>query len=78
MRLSPDNPKCLCVTDRWIFMGLWNNRVLVYDVKDHFKLVKNIKTKAGVRSMCIFSETTLLCGENDGWIDLIRISDNLK
>ena len=50
----------------------------IFDVKMDFKLVKTLKTKAGVRSMCLYNRDTLLCGENEGWIDLIRITEDLR
>jgi hypothetical protein len=47
-------------------------------VRKDFQLVKKVKVKAGVRSLCMFNDQTLLCGENEGWIDLVRVSDSVK
>jgi len=42
------------------------------------KLIKTLKTKAGIRSMRVYNKDTLLCGENEGWIDLIRITEDIR
>jgi len=45
--------------------------VLVFDVTNEFKLIKTFKTKAAVRSLCQFDSNLLVCGENEGYIDII-------
>jgi hypothetical protein len=40
--------------------------------------VKYLKTKAGVRSLCVVNRDTLICGENEGWIDVIRITEDYR
>ena len=43
-----------------------------------FKLAKFIKCKSAVRSISVLDSHTLIVGENDGWFELVRISNNLE
>ena len=49
-------------------------QVHVYDVTQEFKCIKTIKIRQGVRTITQADEDVLICGENDGYIDLISIS----
>jgi|LauGreDrversion4_2_1035121.scaffolds.fasta_scaffold3598696_1 hypothetical protein len=63
---------------KYIFVGSWNGKLYLYDVKRDFKLVKFIKCKSAVRSLCMLNERSLIVGENDGWLDLVSVNDNLE
>jgi hypothetical protein len=47
---------------------------MVYDVRRDYKLVKYLKCKQSVRSICQFSKGILIVGQNEGWIELISLS----
>jgi hypothetical protein len=57
-----------------IFVGTWLGYVMVYDVTQDFKCIKSIKVKQGIRTLTQIDEDILVCGENDGQIDLVSIS----
>ena len=55
LRLSPDTPKCIELNEKFIFLGLWTNRLAIYHVHESFRQIKSIKMKAGVRALCILN-----------------------
>ena len=72
--MRTDLAKCLYLAQKLIFCGTWQNQVQVFDVQQDFKCIKNIRTKAGVRTLTQIDEDQIVCGENDGFIDIISIS----
>jgi len=75
--VKAEQAKCICTTQPYVFVGSWNGRISIYDVKKEFKLVKILKCKAAVRSICSLDASTIIVGENDGWFELIRVQQNL-
>lgn len=75
--MHAEQAKCICTTAKYIFVGAWTGKLFVYDVKKDFKLVKTLKCKSAIRSLCLVNEKTILVGENDGWLDIVNIHDNL-
>ena len=61
-----------------MFVGTWNARLSIYDVQRGFGLVKYLKCKAAVRSVVQLDAQTLIVGENEGWFELVRVSNNLE
>lgn len=61
-----------------MFVGSWSGKLSVYDVHKDFKLVKYLKCKSAVRSICILDPQTLVIGENEGWFEIVRVSNNLE
>lgn len=59
-------------------MGAWNGKLTVFDVKNDFRQVKALKCKSAVRSLCLASDKTIVVGENDGWLDVVSINDNVE
>ena len=49
--MKSDLAKCLFLSQKLIFVGTWQNQVQVFDVQQDFKCIKNIRTKAGVRTL---------------------------
>jgi len=72
--MKVDQPKCVYLAQKLIFVGTWNCVLNIYDVGKDFKLIKTLKTKAGVRTICEFDRHHIVCGENEGWVDVIRFS----
>lgn len=70
------------MTNNQIFIGNWSATLQVFDIPipEPFQAFKmhDVKLKAGVRTMCILEGKTwgfadvLVCGENDGWIEIVR------
>lgn len=54
------------------YLGCWNKLVEVYD-KDSFKLIATIDTKDSVRKMITLNKKYIICGEYNGYIEIINI-----
>ena len=54
--MRTDLAKCLYLAQKLIFCGTWQNQVQVFDVQQDFKCIKNIRTKAGVRTLTQIDE----------------------
>jgi len=77
-KMHSEQAKCILTTNKFIFVGAWNGKLSIYDVKKDFKLAKQLKTKSAVRSLCLVGEKSLIIGENDGWFDALNINDNVE
>ena len=40
--------------------------------------MKSLKCKSAVRSLCLVSDRVVVVGENDGWLDVVSINDNVE
>ena len=76
--INAEQAKCICATQPYVFVGSWNGKLSIYDVHREFKLVKFLKCKSAVRSICILDPQTLIIGENEGWFEIVRVSTNLE
>lgn len=54
--IKSDLAKCVLLAQKLIFVGTWQNQVQVFDVQQDFKCIKNIRTKAGVRTLAQIDE----------------------
>lgn len=59
----------------FVYVGGWSGRLMIYDARRQFKLVKYVKCKQAVRALCCFSDSILIVGQNEGWIELVDISE---
>jgi hypothetical protein len=64
----------------YIFVGNWNSTLQVFDASDkEYQQLHEIELKTGVRTLCVLDGIvagygeTLVIGENDGWIELLRL-----
>ena len=73
-KLDTDQPKCFCATERYVLLGCWSARVMVYDQSMLF--LKTLKVKASIRAMCQFGTGNVLVGQNDGIVDVVRVAEN--
>lgn len=60
--ISIEQAKCICTTQHFIFVGSWSGKLSVYDVQRDFKLVKYLRCKSAVRSICVLDPQTLIIG----------------
>jgi hypothetical protein len=77
-QIDAEQAKCICTTQPYVFVGTWNGRLSIYDVQRGFGLVKYLKCKSAVRSVVQLDAQTLIVGENEGWFELVRVSNNLE
>ena len=40
--------------------------------------MKYLRCKSAVRSICVLDPQTLIVGENEGWFEVVRVSNNLE
>lgn len=72
-KLDADQAKCLLTTADYTFIGTWMSNVMVFSAEGDF--VKVIKTKTSIRSLCLTKAgDSLVIGQNDGWIDIVKIA----
>jgi hypothetical protein len=77
-KIYSEQAKCILTTAKFIFVGAWNGKLTVYDVKNDFRQVKSLKCKSAVRSLCLVGDRTVVVGENDGWLDVVSINDKVE
>lgn len=51
--IQTEQAKAICTTQPYVIVGSWHGRLCVYDVQREFKLVKYLKCKSAVRSICL-------------------------
>jgi len=76
--INTDQAKCICATQLYVFVGSWSGKLSIYDVQRDFKLIKYLKCKSAIRSICILDPQTLVIGENEGWFEIVRVSNSLE
>ena len=62
------------MTAKFVFVGTWSGKLMVYDVAREFKLLNYLKCKQSVRSICQLSDNILIVGQNEGYIELVALS----
>ena len=64
----------MLMTAKFVFVGTWSGKLLVYDVTREYKLSNYLKCKQSVRSICQLNNNILVVGQNEGYIELVALS----
>ena len=60
--IEADLAKCMLMTAKFVFVGTWSGKLLVYDVSRDYKLLNYLKCKQSVRSICQLRDNILIVG----------------
>ncbi len=60
--IEADLAKCMLMTAKFVFVGTWSGKLLVYDVARDYKLLNYLKCKQSVRSICQLRDNILILG----------------